>query len=611
MSFMKNIQAIFLTQGEPFLSLGILTWTILCLIWCLLIFAAGFAGIRIRKLKDQKAELDRQLVERNELLTFAAEREKKAQENAALANQSRQQLLSRINHDIRTPMNGVIGMSALLAETTLTNEQREYNETIRTCGESLLTVVNDILHGDLLAHSKLESGKSGIEQKDFDLRNNVEEVLDVFAGHTARTDVELLYKIGPQVPVQITADSQRLRQVLMNLVENAIKFTHVGEVLLSVQTDGPPAQNTNDIKLRFEVRDTGVGIADERLKSLSRELSETDTSKGLGKHTGVGLFLCQKLIMLMGGEMKIHSKAGVGTTVMFTISVRAGSSVATVYKSHDVAALEGKQVLIIDDNATAATILKEELGQWKLIPTVAGSGHEALEIISQGNSFDLVLTDLKMPEMDGIALAQSIRQIHPKIPIILLSNEGDETGKLHPDLFSSVVNKPIRRDVLSKHILSKLLQKDQPSSEEMNVGQKLSANFALQFPLRILIAEDNRMNQKLAMKVLGKLGYNPDIADDGKEVLEMVGDSTYDLILMDVQMPEMDGLEATRMIRLCLEVQPVIVAMTANSMQGDREECLQAGMDDYISKPVHLEELVIILERWALVVKEKGLGQKT
>jgi CheY-like chemotaxis protein len=308
----------------------------------------------------------------------------------------------------------------------------------------------------------------------------------------------------------------------------------------------------------------------------------------------------------MGGEFTITSKLNEGTTVTFTINLKTVDVPKHTAKNRLAAGLEGKQVLVVDDNMTSRFILKETLEQWKLSPLMAGSAREALDVLGHTPDVNLVITDLRMPGMDGIELARTVSQQHPEVPVVLMSKEGTEDSQLHGDLFTSVIHKPVRRDELHKHVISALRHQDDPAGQDdQPVGQKLYSTFAQQYPLRILIAEDNQVNQKLAMKILTKLGYSPQITQDGKEVLEVVSNSKYDLILMDVQMPVMDGLEATRMIRLCLETQPLIIAMTANSMQGDREECLRAGMDDYISKPIHLEELMILLEKWALVVKEK------
>jgi len=582
-------------------------WFQLSVSCCILLIGFIFYWMKVKSFRHQKAELQCVVIERSELLAYAIERERKALETITTVNRAKSLLLTRINHEIRTPMNGVIGMAALLAETQLTSEQREYNETIRTCGENLLTVINDILLSDILAYSKIESDKLELNHKDFDLRNSIEEVLDVFSGKVAANDVELLYQINNDVPLQLLGDSQRFRQILMNLVENAVRFTKKGEILLKVQLANKEDVKTeaNGVALSFEISDTGVGIAAGKLKALVKNLSLANGS--VIAQTGMGLVICKKLISSMGGDLKIKSQENIGTKVSFTLQTKVSLTPARTSILQDMSGLEGRKILIVDDNQTTRNILKNELEQWRLLPIAVGSGKQALEMLAQPNHFDLVLTDMQMPEMNGVELATVIHEKHPALSVILLSKEGDDTGKQHPDLFSSVVTKPIRQDMLNKHVVTKLrhLTNKNGTPQEQNLNHKLSVEFSQQYPLRILIAEDNRVNQKLAMRVLSKLGYNPDIAEDGKEVLEMVSQTKYDLILMDVQMPEMDGLEATRMIRLCLEVQPVIIAMTANSMQGDREECLRAGMDDYISKPVHLEELVIILEKWALQVKDR------
>jgi CheY-like chemotaxis protein/signal transduction histidine kinase len=590
----------------PF-SLLITSWVPFTLALLMLSVLLIYGLIRLRVLKNQKHLVEQQLVERTELLTFATERERKALEQVAIANQNKRQLLSRVNHEIRTPMNGVIGMAALMAETPLTAEQRDYNETIRNCGESLLAVINEILHGDILAHSKIESGKIELELRELDIRNSIEEVFEVFAGKIAHMELELLYQVDPQVPAHIVGDDQRIRQILMNLVENSIKVTRQGEIVVSVhmrEYSQRKAADGQNLVLYFEVRDTGAGIDPDRLKLLMH--GDPGAQAGAGPKPGIGLVICRKLIGLMGGELTITSKINEGTTVAFTLNVKTTDVPKPVQQDRAFAGLEGKQVLIVDDHITGRYILKEVLEAWKLSPVVAGSAKEALDVLGQTPDVNLIITDLRMPGMDGIALARVVHQAYPKIPIMLMSKEGTEDSHQHGDIFTSVIHKPLRRDMLHKHVISSLRHQDDPvGADDVQAGQKLYSTFAQDYPLRILIAEDNPVNQKLAIKVLTKLGYNPQVAQDGKEVLEVVSNSRYDLILMDVQMPAMDGLEATRMIRLCLEVQPVIIAMTANSMQGDRDECLRAGMDDYISKPIHLEELVIVLEKWALVVKEK------
>ncbi len=556
--------------------------------------------IRVRKLENQKAVFSQQVLTQSELLTYSIENERRAREEAKLANQIKRDLLARLSREIRSPMNGVIGMTTLLKETPLTPEQREYCETIRNSGENLLDVINDILFDDVLASSKIESGKMGLE-KDFDLRNSIEEVLDVFASKATQAGFELVYQVDHNVPSVIIAYSLWIRQILMNLVENAVKFTQHGEIVVKVSIE--KTLNDDTIVLGFEVSDTGTGIAPDKLKALTRELSQSDASLQNQARKGVGFSICKKLVHLMGGQITVESKVNEGTTVRFTLTTKAG---VQPLQDHILQGMRGKKVLIIDDNPASLNSLQSQIEHWKLLAVTASSGQQALEILMKTDDLDLVLVDMLMPEMDGVSTAKAVRKQFPQLPIILLGADGEENVSKNPGLFNSAISKPIKQHILSEHMFSNLKHLGETSnSKEQFAKQKLSVDFSKHYPLRILIAEDDRVNQKLAMRVLSKLGYNPDIAENGKEVLETVSQSKYDVVLMDVQMPEMDGLEATRMIRLCLTTQPIIIAMTANAMQGDREECINAGMDDYISKPVNIEELVILLEKSALQMKTK------
>ncbi len=576
------------------LTFGWMELSVLAALLCVLLI--GFS-IRINRLKHEKFELKRMLNEKTELLLYSGKREQKVLEEKAEVEKTKKNLLSRINHEIRTPMNGVMGMVTLLSETQLTNEQKDFNDTIRNCSESLLTVINDILLSDVLAYAKVESNAAELEQKDFDLRSSIEEVFDIFASQAAQKDIELIYQVDHRIPSQIIGDNTRLRQVLTNLVENSVKFTKQGEIFVEVWVRNEESNGVMDIG--FEVRDSGIGIPADELRFLTNTITQSGAQQ-----SGIGLFLCNRLVGMLGGTFGIESWVGEGTVVKFNIPVNTGTH--TLRSNPDMVGLEGKRVLVVEDNATLRNVLREEIAYWKLVPVIADSGAQALEILSHGTGIDLVLAEMQMPEMDGMELSREIRKKHPSLPIILMSTIGDESSKKYPEIFSSVVTKPIRHSILSQHILSALLNKGEVSAVNTAPAKpKLTTDFSKKYPLRILIAEDNRMNQKLAMRILGKLGYDPDIAENGKEVLEEVSKRNYDLILMDVQMPEMDGLEATRMIRVCIENQPVIIAMTANAMQGDREECLKNGMDDYISKPVNLEELVILLEKWAVQVKVK------
>ena len=618
-----------------FLTLPILAFTLLYLsIWwfigglglTMIFIAYRFYDVRLSASESRKEVLEKELEELHIRLENSVLKEQKTSKEAAQVKEQKQQLLSVISHEVRTPMNGVMGMALLLADTSLTKEQEECVNTIRSSGESLLTTVNNILANDVLDFSKLQQEGNQLEYKDFDLRDSVEEVLELFAVRAGKAGIDLVYDMDETVPAQIIGDSKRLRQVLINLVENAIKFTRQGEVFLGIHYTshndaGYPPQ------LNFEVRDTGIGIEKGQLKQLFKgipgnvisirsaakgkpviairrggEANESQRAKDT-ESSGLGLVICRKLVELMGGQIEVKSQQGQGSSFTFSIPITPSMKAIRNHAQHDnMVNLEGKNILIIDDNATSRTVLTKQMKSWKMLPVLADSGKQALEILLANNAFDLVLTDISMPEMDGIQLAKTISIKYPAIPVIAMNYTGDETYKQDAELFSSVLTKPVRQHMLRDHILGVLSTTGTGKQKDAN---PLSEIFSQQYPLRILIAEDNLINQKIATKILTKLGYKPSIANNGKEAIEIVSQEHYDIILMDVQMPEMDGLEATRMIRTCLEIQPIIIAMTANVMQGDRDACMQSGMDDYMSKPIELKELLNQLEKWSLVLRER------